>query len=569
MLSELYIKNFALIDELRISFAMIDELRVEYQTGLNIITGETGSGKSIMIDALSLALGKKSTRTLVRKGQKKAVVEAVFLSTDEALHAQLEELGIDDEQGQIIISREISADGRSISRINGRSVNQTDLKQVAASLITIHGQNEYEQVMIPANQLKLLDSFAQDEIVAPLKSYQAHYARHQELKRALLELNENMDEARLARELSLLEHEIHEIAESKLKKDEKAQIKERLERAENHELIHGNLEYIFERGYESGGSMLSTLSKCTNKLEQIVSYDPIFEEWLNVFNDAYYTLEDIIREIGAKASRLEGEEEDIVALSDRLDQINQLFRKYGASYEDVMKYRDDAMLRKTQIESRETTRAELEQQIESELAQMRIHAAELTEVRKRTSVKLLERVTHELEDLNMQNAQMEVSFQEGGYHSLGVDQVEFLVSFNKGEALKPFHRVASGGEISRFMLALKTVIAETDEIETLIFDEIDTGVSGISAQKIGEKLKQISRHRQVICITHLPQIASFSDTHFVVEKKQTEEETRTSIMELDMDGRVTELAKMMSGLAVTESTLKTARELIQKNSRQI
>lgn len=559
MLSELYIKNFALIDE----------LRIEYSQGLNIITGETGSGKSIMIDALSLALGKKGTKSLVRKNQNKAIVEAIFFSNHTEIKEQLDLLGIDYQSDQIVITRELTVDGRSTSRINGRAINQSDLKNITSRLITIHGQNEYEQIMNPGSQLNLLDSFSMNELQKHLLKYRTLYSRHNEIKADILRLNDNMDEAKLQRELSLLEYEINEIVEAKIKKDEKEQLRERLDKAEHMELIQNNLQYIYNTTYGNQNAILSTLAKYINKLEDIVSFDPDFEQWLNSFNDIYYTLEDLVREVNSKAIKLENQDADIDEIGDRLDKINQLFRKYGNSYEEVMKYKEQSIARKNEIESREAIQAELEKELCAVKQEMLLIAKKVSDERKATSKILLKKIRKELEDLNMQNARLEVEFKEIPFTKSGIDQVEFLVSFNKGEELKSFSKVASGGEISRFMLALKTVIANTDEIESLIFDEIDTGVSGVSAQMIGTKLKEISKYRQVICITHLPQIASFADTHFVVEKKQDTRETRTIIEELDRSGRVEEIAKMMSGLAVTDSTRQTALELLKKNSESI
>lgn len=559
MLSELYIKNFALIDE----------LRIEYGQGLNIITGETGSGKSIMIDALSLALGKKGSKSLVRKNQKKAIVEAIFFLDNTQVGEQLESLGIENQGEQILVTRELTSDGRSTSRINGRAISQSDLKQITSKLITIHGQNEYEQIMNPGSQLSLIDSFSENGLAKELEKYKGLYERYHQIKADISRLNDNMDEAKLQRELSLLAYEINEIKDTNIKKNEKEELKERLEKAEHMELIQNNLQYIYDRTYGNQNAILSNLTRYISKLEDIISYDADFEQWLTIFNDVYYTLEDLVREIASKSMKLEDQDNNIDEIGDRLDKINQLFRKYGNSYEEVMKYKEEAIARKIEIESREVIQAKLETELQGLEQEMLRVAKKISAERKSTSKILVDQIKKELKDLNMQNARLEVDFREVPFHKLGIDQIEFLVSFNKGEELKSFTKVASGGEVSRFMLALKTVIANTDEIESLIFDEIDTGVSGISAQMIGTKLKEISKYRQVICITHLPQIASFANTHFVVEKKQNAEETRTMIRDLDADARVEEIAKMMSGLAVTDSTLQTASELLKRNSENL
>lgn len=559
MLSELYIKNFALIDE----------LRIEYNQGLNIITGETGSGKSIMIDALSLALGKKGSKNIVRKNQKKAIIEALFHSNNQEIREILSELGIDCSNGQIIITREITSDGRSTSRVNRRIINQADLKNITSRLITIHGQNEYEQITSASSQLFLIDSFSTNALQVHLKKYKALYAEFVEIKKRILRLNDNMDEAKVQREISLLDYEIKEIAEAKIGKNEKEQLKEKLEQAEHMEQIIDGLQYIYKSSYDQEHAVLSTVARFVDKLEDIAAFDPDFSQWLNSFNDIYYTLEDIIREVGSKISKLDHQEDNIDEISERLEKINQIFRKYGKTYDEVVAYKESSMARLKEIESRETIQEQLETELEEVKEQMSVVAKELTKLRRETSAELLRQIGRELEDLNMQNAELEVKFQEIPFSKTGIDQVEFLVSFNKGEEPQPFSKIASGGEVSRFMLALKTVIANTDSIETLIFDEIDTGVSGVSAQRIGTKLKEISKHRQVVCITHLPQIASFADEHFVVEKIQDEDETKTLIKELDLDSKIKEIAKMMSGLSVTDSTLQTAFDLLKKNSENL
>lgn len=556
MLSELYIKNFALIEELRIQF----------DKGLNIITGETGSGKSIMIDALSLALGKKGSKSIVRTGQNKAIVEAVFFVENNEIFELLDELGIDHEEDNIVISREISSDGRSVSRVNGRTINQSNLKQITSQLITIHGQNEYEQLMTSANQLRLIDGYGGEVIGASLVAYQGEYVKYQDLKNQILELNDDMDASKIQRELGLLDHEISEIDAVQLKNNEKQEIQEYLKRLENSEKIFGNLQFVYDSIYSNGDSTLDILSRCESKLDEIEAYDPNVSKWSTVLKDAYYSLEDMIHEIKNSINEEDDSGDTIDELNTRLDQINQLFRKYGKTYEEVMLYRENAEKRKNTILSRDEMTLALKKQMDQVLNLMKEYSSELTKKRKTTTERLVREIQGELDSLNMKNAQLKVGFKSENYNKMGRDQIEFLVSFNKGEELKPFNKIASGGEISRFMLAFKTVVAKSDNIDSLIFDEIDTGVSGISAHKIGHKLKEISNFRQVICITHLPQIASFADTHFIVEKFQKNSETYTQIEELNMDNRIQEIAKMMSGSNITSSTIQTAADLITKNS---
>ncbi len=308
------------------------------------------------------------------------------------------------------------------------------------------------------------------------------------------------------------------------------------------------------------------MSQSVKKFDDISEFDEAFSKWSAIVNDSFYALEDVARDIREKIVKLENSFDNIEELNERLDKVNLIYRKYGKTYDEITDYKNRLMERKSEILSRDVIKAKYEDELNLVEMKLEVKSKKLSEIRKRTSSVLMDKIKKELLDLNMTNVCLEVQFSEISYCSTGKDQVDFLVSFNKSESPKPIAKVASGGEVSRFMLALKAVIAATDDIGTLIFDEIDTGVSGISAQKIGTKLKDISYYRQVICITHLPQIASFASAHFVVEKEQKADETSTKITELGRNERISEIAKMMSGMAVTGNTLLTAEDLLVKNS---
>lgn len=556
MLSELTIKNFALIDE----------MRIEYGSGLNIITGETGSGKSIMIDALSLALGKKGSRTMVRQGQKRAIIEAVFHCEDEELSQLLKQFDLEEDE-PLVLSREITSDGRSISRVNGRTINQSDLKELTAQIITIHGQNEYEQLLSSTNQLRLLDGFAKDELESLLTDYHADYMRKTELEKKILSINEDMDAAKIERELDLLRYEIEEIQSVNIRKNEREEIKEQLLLLENSEKIKQNTEFVYQSLYGEKNSLLDILSTAMDRLENISDFLPEAQPWIQVLNDSYYAIEDIVHEM----KNLDFEEDTTQAIDElhtRLDKINLIYRKYGKSYDEVMAYFEAAKQRKDTILSRDELAAQYRVELEKLDKRLLQKAEKLTTDRKKIAQRLKTEIHSELLSLDMKNVQFEIDFQQIHFNRKGRDQIEFLVSFNPGESVRPLAQIASGGEISRFMLAFKTVVAKSDNLFTLIFDEIDTGVSGIAAQKIGTKLKEISRFRQVICITHLPQIAGFADRHFVVEKIQKADHTGTQVRPLSSEERIVELAKMMSGTMITQNTLETAKDMIFKNSEQ-
>lgn len=556
MLSELTIKNFALIDE----------MRIEYGSGLNIITGETGSGKSIMIDALSLALGKKGSRTMVRQGQKRAIIEAVFHCEDAELSQLLKQFDLEEDE-PLVLSREITSDGRSISRVNGRTINQSDLKELTAQIITIHGQNEYEQLLSSSNQLRLLDGFAKDELESLLTDYHADYMQKTELEKKILSINEDMDAAKIERELDLLRYEIEEIQSVNIRKNEREEIKEQLLLLENSEKIKQNTEFVYQSLYGEKNSLLDILSTSMDRLENISDFLPEAQPWIQVLNDSYYAIEDIVHEM----KNLDFEEDTTQAIDElhtRLDKINLLYRKYGKSYDEVMAYFEAAKQRKNTILSRDELAAQYRVELEKLDKRLLQKAEKLTTARKQIAQRLKTEIHSELLSLDMKNVQFEIDFQQIHFTRKGRDQIEFLVSFNPGESVRPLAQIASGGEISRFMLAFKTVVAKSDNLFTLIFDEIDTGVSGIAAQKIGTKLKEISRFRQVICITHLPQIAGFADRHFVVEKIQKADHTGTQVRPLSSEERIVELAKMMSGTMITQNTLETAKDMIFKNSEQ-
>ncbi len=557
MLQEIYIKNFALIDELRIKF----------EDGLNIITGETGSGKSILIDALSMALGKKADKAFVRNGENKAVVEAVFSCENPELIKNLNELGIEDTEDGIIVTREISSEGKSVSRLNNRSVSKSILKEISSQLITIHGQNEYEQLMTAHSQLNLLDLFGAEEIEAQLSNYRELYSKFLELKKEISKLNNFEEPGNLQREIDLIKYEIEEIDTAKLKKDEKEELMKELKRVENTEKIQSTLEYSYEAIYGNSESVLDILANCFNKYDQIEDYDSDIKLWNDVIKDCYYRLDDVANEIRSKKGSFEFDEKLIDELNFRIDKINTIHRKYGNSYENVMQFRERSLKRLEEITLRDELIEKYNLEIKSVEKKLYIEAKKLSDLRKRASVNLTNKILKELLSLKMNNTQFNIEFTESEFSQTGIDYIEFAVNFNKGDVLKPLNKIASGGEISRFMLAFKNVISATDNIDTLIFDEIDTGVSGIAAQMIGEKLKEISNFRQVLCVTHLPQIASYADCHYLVEKHDDENSTQTKISKLKLDGRVNEIAKMIGGLNITKSTTESAKELIEKNNR--
>lgn len=557
MIKEIYIKNFALIDE----------LRVQWDRGLTVLTGETGSGKSIIIDALSMCFGRRADNDFIRRGKEKSIIEICLTSLPERTVRELEEVGISCE-GELIITRELHKDNSSVARLNGRIVPVSTLKKISPDLITIHGQNEYESLIQSNRQIRLLDNYGKHSILEYRHSYEETYLSYMNLVEEIKRIRENKDVPQLEREMDLLNYQLSEIENVKLKEGEFEELEEQRKLQVNAEKIQLKIQTVHSLLYEESNNVLSSLDRAVSSLQEISSYDSKFSDWAKVLSDSYYAVDDIVSEVrGAKDAFLYDENRlDEIFL--RLDEIKKIHRKYGGTYSEVMAYRDEIKNRLHEYRERdkilETYRIQQET-LEKELEQK---ANRLSLVRKQVAEELERLILEELDSLSLKNVQFRIDFQRGEYSRLGRDEVLFLISFNAGEELKAFHKVASGGEVSRFMLALQNVLSTSDEIDTLIFDEIDTGVSGIAAGKIGEKLSDISNAKQVLCITHLPQIASFGKEHFLIEKMQVEDKVITRLEHLDREQRIRELAKMAVGEEITETALCNAAELLEKNSKK-
>ena len=420
MLHEIYIKNFALIDEVRIKF----------KDGLNIITGETGSGKSILIDALSMALGKKGDRSFVRNGSSKAVVEAVFSCKNSELIKSLYDLGIDDAEDEIIITREVSAEGKTASRVNSRSVSKSILKQISGQLITIHGQNEYEQIMNSANQLNLLDLFGGQDIYNQNIRYRAIYSDYVDIKKKISNLNNYEEPSKLQREIDLIKYEIEEIDSAGISKNEKEELAKELKKVENTEKVQSIIEMSYDSIYGSSESVLTLLSLCFNKFDQVEEFDGYIKEWNDVIKDCYYRLDDVANEIRSKKSSFDFDVSLIDELNQRIDKINTIYRKYGNSYENVMEFREKSSKRLEEITLRDELIEKYRRDLEEIEVTLSVEARKLSELRKSVSIILSEKILSELSSLKMNNTQFKIEFNEAQYSDSGIDSVEFAVNFN-------------------------------------------------------------------------------------------------------------------------------------------
>ncbi|KKY02944.1 DNA methylase [Paraclostridium benzoelyticum] len=554
MILELYMKNCALIEE----------LRLDIDKNLNILTGETGSGKSIIIGALGLCLGGKYDRSFLRKGTEKGLVEALFDVNNQKLKEKLLENGIDiEEDNQIIISKEIFNDGKSISRINGRNVKVSFLKEISNYLIDIHGQHQNQVLLDKDTHIDFLDLFGEELLYESKSDYEKTYIEYNEVKKALNVLTENKDDMQIQREIDLIKFQINEIESANLNENEYEDLLKQRDVYRNGEKIFTNLNNAYLNLYDGSINSVDLISKSLGDLGAIAQYDEKLNDYNDTIERIMYELQDISRDIRSYKENIDFSPYELEQIEQRVDEINTLRRKYGDTIEEILVYKDKINERLDEILNRDEKVEELKLNLKKVEDVLEIKSEKLTHKRKEVARNLQEKLLYELKSLNMKNVVFEVSFGKSTFNTKGQDDIEFMISFNLGEDIKPIYKVASGGEMSRFMLAFKTILADIDEIDTLVFDEIDTGISGIAAQIVGEKLSLIAKKKQIICITHLPQIAANADTHYCIEKKTSNERTFTVISRLDDNERKDEIARLIAGSNITEKTMEHASEIIE------
>ena len=535
MIHHISIKNFAIIEHTEIDFA----------EGLNIITGETGSGKSIVIEAISLALGSRADSSYVRTGTDKAVIQ---LSGE-----------LDGEE--ILLTREISAAGKNLCRYNDEIVTLNRLNQVARKLADIHGQYDNQSLLNPDYHIVLVDAYRHDITDGLKETVQEAYSRYAQIRSQLGSLLTAEKENR--RKLDFLRFEADEIEKTALRPGEDQELEERISLLQNSEKIFENIEKSYGVLYDSSPSVMDGLRGAMRSVEEIASFSSDIGAVSQEFSDVYYRLEDICRSLRDVKDRLTFNPEELDEAISRLELINSMKKKYGDSIEEVLQYFNSITAQIAVIENFETNKASLEQELRSAAVALRHACAELTNARKESAAQLSDCIQKELVDLNFSDARLEIRILplEKPTEN-GMDQIEILITTNRGEPLKPLTRIASGGEMSRIMLAFKNVISSYDNIPTLIFDEIDTGISGITASIVGRKLKEISRSRQILCITHLPQIAACGDHNYRIHKESDDTSTYTRVEALNQEETVREIARLLGGATITETTLESARELI-------
>lgn len=551
MLLELHINNFALIDKLDISFS----------SGLNILTGETGAGKSIIIDSVNFVLGEKQTRDIIRTGQESAYVEGVFDSKSSELSEILKDNGIEDED-IIILSREINLSGRSIARINGRTVTLGTLKQVGRLLIDIHGQHEHQSLLDEEKHIYILDSFCPASFKELKEEYGELYSKLTEVESKLQKLK--TDDQYKLRRMDLISFQINEISDANLVCGEDSELAKKKAILTNSEKIYQSLSNVYEQLYSGGEnkSAFDSIGGSIVLLEGISCFDEKLKEYKSALEDIYYRMEDVLQEIRIYRDGVEYNQEELDQIEQRLDLINMLKRKYGSTIEDILEYKSKISLEMEQMERSEEIISELEKEKSTITEKLKYLASSMTMVRQETAEKLKSQVEAELKYLGMEKAVFKAEIlMRRELNQNGQDEVAFLLTANPGEPLRPLSRVASGGEMSRIMLALKSVMADIDRIPTLIFDEIDTGISGRTAQAVGERMCSIARNHQLLCVTHLPQIAAMADVHFKIEKLVRNEVTTTYVTRLSDEDQIEELGRLLGGVQVTELTRQHAREM--------
>ena len=553
MLEHLHIRNVALIKESEISFG----------DGLNILTGETGAGKSMIIDSLQFALGGRAGKDFLRHGEKQAAVEALFSVQSQALTEKLAENGIvPEEEGTLLITRTLSEAGKSVCRINGSTVTVGMLKEIAEDMIDIYGQHEHQSLLNPVKHIRLLDRFCGAGFGEAMEEYKNSRQRLKDLEKQLTILIG--DESQREQRMDMLLFQKEEIEAAELQEGEEDALleqKKRLSSMERLIRLTGESVTLLYDGDDRAPSACDQLGDALAKLQEAAEYDAALSPLADALADGYAAVEDCARELKREAEEQEADPEELERIEERLQLFYKLKRKYGGSIEAVLEFYEKAVQELEFLSNSSEKAAELSAKKAAEEKRLSALAETLTARRRATAEQVEEQIETALHDMEMKHARFHIQIEEkADWGADGKDKVEFLISANAGEPLKPLAKIASGGEMSRVMLALKTVLVDADEIGTFIFDEIDTGVSGRTARRVGEKMRFLGGKRQLLCITHLPQIAAMADNHFLIEKESDAGETVTRVTALDEEGAVREVARLMND--VTETTLAAARELL-------
>lgn len=549
MLLNLHVKNLAIIDEIEVDFAK----------HLNVLTGETGAGKSIIIGSINIALGGKVAKDMIRRDAEFALVELTFSIGEEKVRSALEEMGVSFEDDTLLISRKITQ-ARTINRMNGESVTVAMIKKVADLLIDIHGQNEQQSLLHKAKHLEIVDRYAKEQMNGKEVLLAQSYHRFQRLTEEL-QNNQVSEEERL-REISFLQYELEEIENANLVAGEEEELAGKYRKLSNATEIAQGLSEIYGMMSQESGAVSDKISESIRILSKISEYDERVSDFWNQLSDIDSLVTDFSRDVSDYMEEFDVGIEELDEVEKRLDLVRGIKAKYGATTEKVFAYADNIRKKLTKYQEYEAYQVDLRQKLEEEEKQLRKLSKDVSAIRKKCAKVLEKEITQALIDLNFLQVQFEIAVrQREDYSAKGLDDIEFMISTNPGEELRPIGSAASGGELSRIMLAVKAVLANHDDIETMIFDEIDVGISGRTAQMVAEKMSLIGKKHQVICISHLAQIAAMADTQFLIEKENDSNHTKSCIRQLDQEEAIQELARILGGAQITEAVKSSAREM--------
>ncbi|WP_264803170.1 DNA repair protein RecN [Cytobacillus sp. NCCP-133] len=558
MLNEISIRNFAIIEALSVSF----------EKGLTVLTGETGAGKSIIIDAIHLLVGGRGSAEFVRHGEDKAEIEGLFQLDDpkHPCYKKTVEFGIDIEDGMVVLRRDISKSGKSVCRVNGKLVTISTLREIGSTLIDIHGQHEHQELMDETQHLSLLDQFGGNKIASALGEYQEIYRSYETTLKKLKSLSEN--EQQMAHRLDLIQFQLDEIQSAQLKANEDEKLYEERRKLSNFERIYESLQsgYNALQGEQKG---LDWIGMVKAHVQDAAELEPAYKEIAENVSNCFYLLEDSASSLRNEMDFMEFNPQRLNEIEDRLTEINGLKRKYGKTVEEVMEYAAKIEEEIETLQNKETHIDTLQKEVAALKKDLLVEAEELSQLRKKSALKLTKLIHKELKELYMEKTVFEVKFssEPESFLKNGIDKAEFYLSTNPGEPIKPLSKIASGGELSRIMLALKSIFSKHQGVTSIIFDEVDTGVSGRVAQAIAEKIHHVSINSQVLCISHLPQVAAMADTHLFISKKTKDGRTKTTVKPLSEDEKVKEIGRMISGVEITDLTKEHAKELLQLASQ--
>lgn len=548
MLQTLYIENIAVIEKSAIDFS----------SGLNVLTGETGAGKSIIIDAINAIMGQRTSRDIIRTGASSAFVSAQFDNVNAAVRRKLEEFGFESDEDELLLQRTLSASGKSTCKINGRPATAAMLREIAAGLINIHGQHESYELFSPETHIDYIDRYGR--LIPALEDYKEKYKRYLILQKKLNEANS--DESSRLSEIDLLSFQSKELFDADIQIGEEEALDSERSALMNFEKLSSllNRAHMLLSGEDNSGCELVDMA--ANAMQNAANYSADYEEISNTLTDVYYNLRDCAELVSDALDNLESDPERLEEIEERLDLINRLTRKYNCTADELPALAEQMQSRLEELLNYDRNRDELIAACKAAREEAEQSALALSNNRRKTAAEFAEKVKAEMSFLNMPNVELVPYFEESQLSPKGMDKMELLISANPGETPRPVAKIASGGELSRMMLAIKTVLAGTDTVDTLIFDEVDTGISGSAAEKVGLKLREVSSECQVLCVTHQAQIAALADHHYLIKKQVEQGRTFTEVQPLDHDGRVNELARIIGGVNITDAARSHAEDML-------